>query len=107
MAKTYLILLFVLAFALTGKAQDDRDNKVSLYPNPATSVIKVSISNFTLKEATVSVHSIIGNKLKVAIDPLQEDLYVINVEDLPPGYYLITIRDRPSEFNRTYKFLKK
>ena len=105
MKRTILIMTFILA-GFVAFAQNNEE-KVRIYPNPATETINITIQNVELKSPTVAIHSIIGNKMNVDVDNLQTGFYRAEISDLPPGYYLVVVKDQETQFNRTYKFLKR
>lgn len=80
---------------------------VHLFPNPATEFIDVKLDQFPAEKVSVTVHNIIGNKLEVETEILDEHLIRVKVKDLASGYYLLAIKDEDSEFRGTYKFLKR
>ena len=82
-------------------------NKVTLYPNPATDFLNVEISNTELKNVTIKMYNIIGNVVNTEIEVLEDHKYFIKLKDLPPGYYLLAIKDGNNKINETYKFLKR
>lgn len=85
----------------------DEENRVSLYPNPAIDYIQVKIENSSLQEATVMIYNIIGNPVEVQIRETEDDTYVIDIQELPAGYYFVAIKDEKSYFRETYKFVKR
>jgi len=82
------------------------NNTIEVFPNPATDVVKVKISNLTLENVKIEVYNIIGNPVTVRADKLQTGEYKVNVNDLKPGYYLLVVHDETKRFRKTYKFLK-
>ena len=82
-------------------------NKVTLYPNPATDFLNVEISNTELKNVTIKMYNIIGNVVNTEIEVLEDHRFFIKLKDLPPGYYLLAIKDGNNKINETYKFLKR
>ncbi|MEL7004392.1 MAG: T9SS type A sorting domain-containing protein [Bacteroidota bacterium] len=81
-------------------------NDVQLFPNPSVDYLTVRIENFDLKEVNLVVYNIIGNVVEVTSEEVGEGEFRVKVEDLTPGYYLISIRD-DQFFQETYKFLKR
>jgi hypothetical protein len=80
---------------------------VQLFPNPATEFIDVKLEQFPAEKVNLTVHNIIGNKLEVETEILDEHLIRVKVKDLASGYYLLAIKDEESKFRGTYKFLKR
>lgn len=82
-------------------------NQIKLYPNPTVEYLQVDIKNNKLDDVQFSVHNIIGNTITVNVEKIAEGKYKIKVDDLPPGYYLLAVKDDKTQFHETYKFLKK
>ncbi len=83
------------------------ENKIEIYPNPSTDYLNITIHNSTLENTKLLIHNIIGSKYEVTIVKKDIDTYQIDVRDLPPGYYLLSIKDPGEDFNQTFKFLKR
>lgn len=66
----------------TGTNNNDMTSEVLIYPNPAFDRISV-VSNLKIDEIVIS--GIRGNSIKTIYSGFNS----INIEDLPPGYYLI------------------
>ena len=118
MKKTILVLgLIILGFgAFAQSSRDfssfgnellDQKNTVEIYPNPSVDFLNVKIENSNLEKTELVVHSIIGSRFKVEIEKTEDAQYKIDVRDLPPGYYLLSIKDPVTEFSKTFKFLKR
>ncbi|MCB2196334.1 MAG: T9SS type A sorting domain-containing protein [Bacteroidetes bacterium] len=63
---------------------------ITIYPNPATSDITVSVVNGT-KRGTISVYNVIGSLIKVV--EIEGNEREINISDLPAGSYIISVED--------------
>ena len=98
-----LVLLTLMSF---GQTLGEEENKVKVYPNPAKSIVSIAIENSTLADAQVTIHSIIGNKMNVSIEPINKGVWRADIDRLPDGFYLVVVKDQQTKFNRTYKFLK-
>ncbi len=82
-------------------------NRIELYPNPATEYINVEIKESDLISTYIILHNIIGNSIVIHPEKISENKYRIDVKELPAGYYLLSVKDPATKFNRTYKFLKR
>lgn len=83
------------------------ENQISIYPNPSVDFLKVTIEESNLVDPQIIIHTIIGNKLDVASVNTDTNEFTVNVKNLPPGYYLLAVKDRSTGFSETYKFLKR
>jgi len=119
MLRKYTLLSLFVSIAYLSFGQSGQDfpsfedntiiaiNKISIYPNPSTEIVNIEIINSELFNTEFIVHNIIGNKMNVRVVKRENNLYSLHVKDLPPGYYLVSIKDRDVNFSKTYKFLKK
>lgn len=80
-----------------GTKETNNNNQVGIYPNPVTDIINLKSKS---KINNVEVYDIAGRKVNVNLHDNQ-----INVEDLQPGNYMITIET--TEGKITEKFIKK
>jgi hypothetical protein len=89
--------------------QDDQiisKNKIEIYPNPAVDNIYVKINNSELENVEIELFNIIGNSLSFEMEEIEKNTYKVKVEDFPPGYYLLIIKDPIKRFNQAFKFHK-
>lgn len=82
-------------------------NDVQLFPNPSIDYLNIKIDNFDLEGVKIVVHNIIGNTVVVNTEETGIGEYRLKVEDLTPGYYLVSIRDVNNVYRKTFKFLKR
>ena len=116
--KILAILVFVFAglgsfaqsatdFPQFGNEMLSIENKIEIYPNPSTDFLNITIHNSTLKSTRVIVHNIIGSKFETNVEKIDVNTYQVDVRDLPPGYYLVSVKDPTEDFSQTFKFLKR
>ena len=117
--KKLLLAFGLLAFAWGGYAQSGQDfasfgnelinqkNKIEIFPNPSVDYLNVHIKNSDLTSTVLIIHSIIGSKFEIEVEKVGIDEYRLDVRDLPKGYYLLSIKDAPADFSKTFKFLKR
>ena len=89
--------------------QNDRmilKNKIEIYPNPAVDNIFVRIDNSELEKVEFELFNIIGNSLDIKPEEISKNNYRISVDEFPPGYYLLYIKDPITRFNQAFKFHK-
>lgn len=113
-----LIVLLVSAFqrGWAQQAQSDApvaarefniQKSVHIFPNPAVEFIDVEVTEFPVQNMDISVHNIIGNRIDIETEVIDEHTLRVKVKDLASGYYLLAIKDPESKFRGTYKFLKR
>lgn len=117
--KKFFLLFGILLIGFGVYAQNGRDfssfgneslelkNKVEIYPNPSVDFLNVRIDNASLEKTELIIYSIIGSRHKVEIEKTEEYQFKVDVRDLPPGYYLLSIKDPITDFSKTFKFLKR
>ncbi len=118
----FKIILISALFVMVGfasKAQTDRaypsfssedlviENKIQIYPNPSIDFLKITIEQSTLTDPQIVIHSIIGSKIEVFTEKTSSNEFVVDVKNLPAGYYLVAVKDASTGFSETYKFLKR
>ena len=94
-------------FPAFGNASTELESKIEIYPNPAVEYLNIEIKESKLVETHIVLHNIIGNKIEIYPEKVADNKYRLEVKDLPPGYYLLSIKDPVNDFNKTYKFLKR
>ncbi len=117
--KITLISALFMFIGLTVYAQNDSaypsfssgdlkiENKIQIYPNPSVDFLKVTIESSNLVDPQIVIHSIIGSKLEVYTEKTGSAEFRVDVKNLPPGYYLVAVKDAATGFSETYKFLKR
>lgn len=81
--------------------------RVSVFPNPASDFISVKVPGVDVRDARVTVFSLIGNEVRVEQEILDTEEIRLRVKDLPSGYYLLAVRHEDSGIQATRKFLKR
>ncbi|MDH5599222.1 MAG: T9SS type A sorting domain-containing protein [Cyclobacteriaceae bacterium] len=117
MKQLVLLTLFVFMIGLASgqstsnlfnqNSLNDKAVEVSLYPNPATDLLNIKITDPDSHELSLNVYSIIGTKIETKFQKLDNDTYQLDIKDFTPGYYLFTLRSKDGKVNKTYKFLKR
>jgi len=121
--KQFLLVFSVLGLVMIGtmasaQSQGELDrfntssmtesaNVVKLFPNPTDDYLQIEIRNSTLENPRIILYNIIGNEILLEVEKKEDNLYEIQVKDLPPGYYLVAIKDEQTYFGETYKFVKR
>lgn len=69
---------------------------VTIYPNPATNFIKVLTRKTLSNHTNISIINRYGQRVKHINPPSFNDNFIINIEGLQPGIYLLRITDNQS-----------
>lgn len=116
-AKFILVVTFIFTAALAfGQGQSDDGHaateralsqSVHIFPNPAVEYVHVKILEVPANKIILAVHNILGNKMEIETEIVDEHELRVKVKDLASGYYLLAIKDDEAKFRGTYKFLKR
>jgi hypothetical protein len=88
-------------------AERDLSQSVHIFPNPAVEYVHVKIMEIPASKIILAVHNILGNKVDIETEIVDEHELRVKVKDLTSGYYLLAIKDDEAKFRGTYKFLKR
>ncbi len=111
--KHTLLILFFTFFAAAAFAQQSgdngstnnpwlRQNKISIYPNPATSYISIN-QDENIKQ--IMFFNLLGRNLKTITNVVKGQQY--DVTDLPNGMYLVQIIDNTNKILTTQRVSKR
>ncbi|MDZ4668950.1 MAG: T9SS type A sorting domain-containing protein, partial [bacterium] len=75
---------------------------LSIYPNPASSLLNIRIDNANFKNASISIYNIAGTEV---YNGTMNSTAQVNIENLSNGVYFLTINNE-NGFNKTVKFVK-
>ncbi len=79
------------------------NTKLLVYPNPATDVLNINISNANFKNSEVVVYNISG--AEVLKTNMANSSVQLNIETLSNGVYFVKVTNQ-NGFNKTVKFVK-
>jgi hypothetical protein len=117
--KKFLLIFGLILMGLSTYAQSGQDfpsfgnevlstaNKIRIYPNPSVDYINITIDNSELENVSLVIHNIIGSRFELKSEEISENSFRIDVQSLPAGYYLLSIKDPGADFSQTFKFLKR
>lgn len=78
---------------ILGKIDD-----ILVFPNPSNGTLNVALTE--KKEATIEVYNLVGKLVYTSGNPINTQLFTINIENQPNGIYFVTIK---TENNSTTK----
>jgi hypothetical protein len=84
-----------------------KPSKINLYPNPANDFVTITITDKDLKSVDFEMYNIIGNKMKLELEPVSKNQYKLNVKEYNSGYYLLVVKDPQTRYSEAFKFQKK
>jgi len=76
---------------------------LSVYPNPATDILNISLSNASFKQSLVSIYNISGHL--VITSKMNGSDTQLNIDGLSQGIYFVRVSNQ-NGFNKTVKFVK-
>ena len=81
-------------------------NKLRIYPNPATDVLYCEMKNYQNGNYNISVKNIIGHELYSRTVKVENNhLEMMDIKELAPGTYLITVSNRETGYIETEKVI--
>jgi len=86
-----------------GGSSSITSTNLSIYPNPATDVLNINISNANFKNSEVVVYNISG--MEVLKTNMAANNAQLNIESLSNGVYFVKVTNQ-NGFNKTVKFVK-
>jgi hypothetical protein len=113
----FLTVSFVAAQSTVG---DDKTNdpaafqneriisklKVEVYPNPAIDNVFVKIDAPEFGKVEFELFNIIGMTMKFDTEEIDKNYFRIGIKELPPGYYLLMVKEPVKRFNQAFKIHK-
>jgi hypothetical protein len=89
MKRLFTILILAMTFGLHA---ENPPIKLSLYPNPASSFVEISLNEVPSSDVTVTISDILGNKIKTITYKPGETMRLEFADlDLKNGIYLIKV----------------
>jgi hypothetical protein len=79
------------------------NTKMAVYPNPASDVLNISISNANFKNSSISIYNVSGSELLNST--MNGASTQLNIEALSSGVYFVKVKNE-NGFDRTVKFIK-
>ncbi|HEX7412433.1 MAG TPA: choice-of-anchor tandem repeat GloVer-containing protein [Bacteroidia bacterium] len=92
-----MVYINVLSSHTTGITKMASSNEVSIYPNPASSSLQVTLSG-NIQNTTLQITDMLGNTVKQSI--LYNPTSIINIADLAEGIYNISISSNEGVVNK-------
>jgi len=80
---------------------------VRLSPNPAETNISVRLGIPQMRTTSFQIHNIIGNLVETDVEIISDFEASLNVKELSPGIYLLTVHNELTGTKGVYKFVKK
>ena len=79
------------------------NTQLIVYPNPATDLLNISMSNASFKNSSISISSVSGQQImNLTMNGANAQ---VNIEDLSNGVYFVTVANE-NGFNKSIKFVK-
>jgi len=78
-----------------------------VFPNPAIEYVHIRLDEINVSDIKFTVHNLIGNKIEVESEAINEHEFRIKVKDFSAGYYLISVKDQQTNQSGILRFLKR
>jgi hypothetical protein len=79
--------------------------ELTVYPNPTTAAIHIQIDDLPQQPLQVELFDLNGKQLRTEL--LQDNSTMLSVENLPNGTYVLNIKDKLSQAQKSYKIVKQ
>lgn len=92
---------------LTVETLVDAEEELSIYPNPVVNVLQIK---FKLQEAqnyTTQLYDLNGKQIFNLKPIVQGQIVQMDISHLSGGMYLLMVTDKTSNYNKSFKILKK
>ena len=85
----------------TGLADHSRKEDISVFPNPSNGNFNLQINNSqAAKKMDLGIFTLQGKKVYSKSDLQQQDIYTIEIPDLPKGVYILKLYGRKEIYSR-------
>jgi Zn-dependent metalloprotease len=88
----------VINYITTGIEEQVTGKGIIVYPNPAGDFVKISINNKFGSDFTVDVYNKIGRLLKSVNKDKTENMFEIDLKDLPAGLYMLRLHNSDTQY---------
>ena len=104
---TYLLDMSITRTINTGINENETANLISVYPNPAQSILNIDFTNNTKKVSAGRVFDNIGKEISnLNLSDLSGNIYQIPVNDLSNGMYFISITSENNVITKKFTIQK-
>lgn len=93
---------WIFTACLPTDIEENYDNELALYPNPATNQLSLTNSQLSIKE--IEIYNTVGEKV-LSQKPTAKNQQQINVSELAPGIYFVKLKNGQQEY--VTKFVKE
>lgn len=92
---------------ITPAVEVDFTKSITIFPNPAVDWIHVKVGQVAVDEISITVHNVLGGRMEVESERVNDSEIRLRVKDLAAGYYFLAVKDDEQRFRGTYKFVKR
>ncbi len=90
--------------AIDNKASVDGPARYHLYPNPASSTVRLQIKGDVQNTSRIEVYDLVGKLYTPSIQRINSGMYELNVSSLAKGIYVIKVKNAAGV--KTFRFVK-
>jgi len=100
------LAIFPIICMTTGVDENEMEN-VSIYPNPANTVLNIDFINIVPQNTTINLYNSLGNVVKSISDKdINDHKALIMLDDFSSGIYYISIHTNKTVFNKKITVIK-
>ncbi|MDD3875086.1 MAG: T9SS type A sorting domain-containing protein [Bacteroidales bacterium] len=90
----------------TDFVENNADNNIRIFPNPANNMIAVQMEGITAKVENISIFDILGQKVAEMEIPENSHTFTVNLEDYKSGLYFISVNTLSGKFINKFSVIK-
>lgn len=79
--------------------------EISSYPNPTTSILNIELNDFKPNIIEYRLYNISGNQIKTGL--ITNRITKININNLPIATYILKVKNKKNQKEKTFKIIKK
>jgi len=85
----------------------DYDQKIKIYPNPASKQLYVQLQFEEVGKVKISVYDLTGKKLMTKEFPSNQELITLSMNHFQKGQYFIKVSDLNKKIEHTFKIVRQ
>jgi len=92
---------------LTVETLVDAEEELSIYPNPVINVLQIKFKLQEVQNYTTQLYDLNGKQIFNLKPIVQGQIVQMDISHLSGGMYLLMVTDKTSNYNKSFKILKK
>lgn len=80
---------------------------ISIFPNPVVNVLQVKFKNQSAEDYLVHLYDVNGKQIFNLRPVIQGQITQVNISHLSHGMYMLVVKGKTSNYNKSFKILKQ